>query len=123
MSTREVQRDEWREFFDSFSQQHQGWLVTIEMLGPDLGDQVEARQLPLEGITVESGDGGDTQIEIIAGHNPDSHISHTVTSPKRVWLKQTEEGADEALEIESADSVVLLRFRSALRSEMVDGII
>jgi hypothetical protein len=123
MATREIKRDEWREFFDSFSKQHQGWLVTIEMLGPDLGDQVEARELPLEGITIETSDGNETQIEIIAGEKPDSHISHTVTSPKRIWLKQTDEGADEALEIESEESAVLLRFRSAVRPELVDGIV
>ena len=123
MSTREIPRQEWREFFDSFSQQHQGWLVTIEMLGPDLGDLVEARQLPLEGIIVESFGEGETKIEIIAGEKPDSHISHTVTSPKRIWLKQTDEGADEALEIESEESAVLLRFRSAVRQKVVDAII
>ncbi len=123
MSTREIQRNEWREFFDSFSQQHQAWLVTIEMLGPDIGDQVEARQLPLEGIVVESGNGKETQIEIIMGEKPDSHISHTITSPKRVWLKQTDEGADEALEIESEEGALLLRFRSVVRPEMVDEII
>ena len=123
MATREIKRDEWREFFDSFSKQHQGWLVTIEMLGADLGDQVEVRQLPLEGITVETSDGNETQIETIAGEKPDSHISHTVTSPKRIWLKRTDEGADEALEIESEENTVLLRFRSAVRPELVDEII
>lgn len=113
MSTREVARPEWREFFDDFSRQHQGWLVTMEMLGPDLGDMVEARQLPLEGIVVEPGGDGEMAIEVIAGDRPDSHISHTVTQPQRVWLEQTAEGADEALEIESYDQAVLFRFHSA----------
>lgn len=122
MSTREIPRDEWSEYFDSFSHQHKGWLVTIEMLGPDLGDLVEARQLPLEGIIVESNREGETQIEIIAGEKPDSHISHTVSSPRRVWIKQTEQGADEALEIESEANAVLVRFRSAARPELVDAI-
>src|ERR1044071_1261437 len=99
MPTQEIARSEWREFFDNFSRQHQGWLVTMEMLGPDLGDLVEARQLPLSGITVEPGDGEKTKIEIMAGDRPDAHIAHTVAAPKRIWLKQTEEGADEALEI------------------------
>src|SRR6185503_13042301 len=108
MTTIEINRDKWREFFDDFSRQHQGQLVTIEMLGPDLGDQVEASLLPLEGIVVESGDGSELQIEIIAGEKPDSHISHTISSPSSIWHKQTDEGDDEALEIESADGTVLL---------------
>ena len=118
MATREIERAEWREFFDNFSRQHQAWLVTIEMLAPDMGDQVEVRQLPLEGIVVESGDGNETQIEIIIGEKPDSHVSHTTTSPKRVWLKQTDEGVDEALEIESEGQTVLLRFRPPARRQI-----
>ena|ERR1044071_1979905 len=117
MSTREIQRDEWREFFDSFSKQHQGHLVTIEVLGMDVGDQVEARRLPLEGITVEFGNGEEAQFEVIAGERPDSHISHTIASPMRVWVKQTEEGADEVLEIESESGTVFLLFRSEERQE------
>ena len=123
MPTIEINRDKWREFFDDFSRRHQGRLVTIEMLGPDLGDQVEASLLPLEGIVVESGDGSELQIEIIVGEKPDSHISHTISSPSSIWQKQTDEGADEVLEIESADGTVLLRFSSAVRTDMTNEII
>lgn len=99
MPTQEIERNDWIEFFNSFSRRHRGWLVTIEVLEPDLGDQVEARELPLEGIAAELNDYADDELEIIAGKSPNAHISHTVTR-ERVWLKQTEEGADETLEIE-----------------------
>jgi len=115
MTTRKIQRDEWPEFFDSFSRQHQAWLVTIEVLDPDIGDQIAARQLPLEGIVVESGNENKTQIEIIVGEKPDSHISHTITSPDRVWLKQSDEGSDKVIEIESEGGFVLLRIGPAVR--------
>lgn len=120
MPTQKIERREWMEFFDQFSRRHRGWLVTLEVLETDLGDQIEARELPLEGITAELKDSGD-EIEIIAG-SPDAHVSHTITRPERVWLKQTEEGADETLEIESESGAVLLRFRSAVLPEMVDGL-
>jgi hypothetical protein len=38
-------------------------------------------------------------------------------------LKQNREGADEAVEIESAEGKTLVRFRSAMPPEMVDGIL
>lgn len=44
----------WPSFFDSFSRKHQGWLATLEILGPDIGAQVEERELAFEGITDES---------------------------------------------------------------------
>ena len=53
MATQEIPRDEWREFFDGFSRRHEGWLVTVEVLGSDIGAQVEAYELPLVGVTAE----------------------------------------------------------------------
>jgi hypothetical protein len=122
MPTKEIPRDGWVAFFDSFSQQHRGWLISLEVLDHEFGDQVEASGLPLEGISAEIDSSAD-RIEIIAGKEPDSHITHTIIAPASVWLKQTEEGADEALEIESDGSAVIIHFRSAVRPEMVDWIV
>lgn len=123
MPTQEIPSYEWARFFDEFSRRHRGWLVTIEILGLDIGDQVQARNLPLEGITVDPNEVGEDQITIIAGDRPDARISRTIAAPSRVWIKQTDEGADEALEIESFNGAVLVRFRSAALPEMVDGIL
>jgi len=122
MPTQEILRDEWARYFEQFSRRHQGWLVTVEILGLDIGDQVQVRDLPLEGITVETSDDGD-EITIIAGSRPDARISHTICAPLRVWVKQNELGADEALEIESPAGAILVRFRAAALPEPVKGII
>ena len=50
MSTREIPREEWPEFLKSFSRVHEGWLSTVEVLDDQIGSQVEARDLPLQGI-------------------------------------------------------------------------
>jgi hypothetical protein len=124
MPTQEIQRYEWKTFLDTFSRQHEGWLATLEVLGPDLGAQQEAGDLPLEGITATSKDSGVESIAISLGKTPEDHITHTITEPTRVWLEQTSLGANAALEIESADEVkTLLRFRSALPADMVDGVV
>lgn len=124
MRTREIPRDEWVAFFDGFSRQHEGWLVTIEVLGSELGAQVEARELRLEGITADLKGGDEDTISIMVGETPDDHITHVITAPSHVHLEQTQEGANEALQIESGDRVTtLLRFRSAMLPEMVDGIV
>lgn len=124
MPTQEIQRDEWETFFDTFSRQHEGWLATLEVLGPDIGAQQEADDLPLEGITATSKDSAVESIAISLGKTPEDHITHTITEPTRVWLRQTSHGANAALEIESADEVkTLLRFRSALPADMVDGVV
>lgn len=37
MPTQEIPRQEWNNFFDSFSRQHEGWLATLEIFGPEIG--------------------------------------------------------------------------------------
>lgn len=123
MPTQEILRDEWARYFEEFSRRHQGWLVTVEILGLDIGDQVQVRNLPLEGIIVETNDSDGGEMTIIAGNRPDARISHTICAPVRVWVKQNEQGADEALEIELPSGAVLVRFRSAVLPELVDGIL
>lgn len=122
MPTREIQRNEWVSFFDSFSSRHRGWLVTVEIMDPEIGDQTEARDLPLEGITAELNERGPDQIEIIVGNQTDRHVSNTVVDPKQVWLKSSDEGADEVLEIKGENETVLIRFRSAMLPALVDAL-
>ena len=123
MKTKEIPRDEWPSFFDSFSRQHQGWLVNLEIFGPEIGAQVEERLLALEGITDEADETRGHTVIIMAGAKPDDHITHTIASPEAVSVEQTDEGADAALAIKGTDgTTALLRFRSAVLPEMVDAI-
>jgi hypothetical protein len=114
--TNAIARDEWTAFFETFSNRHQGWLVTIEVFGSDIGAQVEAHDLPLQGITAESNRSNGELISIIVGDTPDNHVTHTIAAPTHVALKRTEQGADEAIEIESEDRATLLRFPASARN-------
>jgi Family of unknown function (DUF5335) len=119
---REIPRDEWVGFLDSFSRQHEGWLVTVEVLALGIGAQVEAQELPLQGITAELKGGDEDTISVILGREPAGHVTHSIPAPTHVRIEQTEDGADMTLQIESGDGVTtLVRFRSAMLPEMVDG--
>lgn len=123
MKTREIPREEWNQFFDSFSRQHEGWLVTLEVLGQEIGAQVEEHDLSFGGIVNEWDEIHGNQIVIMLGTKPQDHISHSIDRPVQVFLEQTDEGADVALLVRAADGITaLLRFRSAILPEMVDAI-
>ena len=123
MQTKEIPKNEWTEFFDNFSRKHQGWLVSVEIFGTEIGAQVEQRQMALEGITDEWDEVEGNTIIIMTGAKTEGHISHSITHPTAVSLEQTDEGADAALAIKSDDGVTtLLRFRSAVLPEMVDAV-
>jgi hypothetical protein len=124
METREIPRSEWRSFFDVFSRQHEGWLATLEIFGQEGDAEQEPRHVPFQGIALTSVVGESEAIALDLGKTPEDHVKHTVIEPVNVRLAQTPEGADAALEIESANETkTVLRFRSALLPEFVDGVV
>ena len=121
-TTREIKREEWTDFFDGFSRRHEGWLVTIELLDPKLGDQIEVENHALRGIVAERRRDPKV-IEIFTENREKQSTTNVVEKPTRVWIEESAEGAEAALEIESQDGPkTLLRFRSAALPETVDGV-
>jgi hypothetical protein len=119
MKTREISRNGWAEFFNSFSRQHEGSLSTLELFGPEIGNQVEERELAFEGITAELSVAED-KIAIMIGAKPDRHITHSIRAPNQVSLEQSDEFADLTLAIKAADGTMsLLRFCTAVLPEVV----
>ena len=53
---RQPVRQEWRWFLGLLTQSAAGELATIEIVGPEVGTQVEAEHLPLDDITYDDRD-------------------------------------------------------------------
>jgi hypothetical protein len=124
MPTQEIPREQWTNFFNSFNRQHEGWLATLEVFATDAGAQEEARDLPFEGISVHAKEGESEAVLINVGKTPADHVSHKIENPVHIWLQRTEAGANAAVEIEAEDdSKTLLRFRSPMPPELVDGVV
>lgn len=119
--TQEIPKSEWIPFLDGFSRGHEGWQVTVEVESPEIGAQVQSQDVPLQGISADVRDAGTQDISIMVGaqHNPP--LTHIVPRPEHVWVKRSDGGADEALQIEAGDgSKTILRFRAAMRPENID---
>jgi hypothetical protein len=111
MLTREIPREQWIKFFDEFSKKHEGWIVTVEVIGFDIGDQEEANGLPLVGISADL-KAGENRIAVIAGGRIDANVTRIIEKPARVWIKEPKTVADEAVEVESDDGTrTLVSFR------------
>lgn len=122
MQTKEIQPNEWPEFFDNFSRKHQGTPVGIEILGMEIGAQTEEKGLALEGITVERDERSGQRIMIMVGASADDHITHSINRPTQVSVG-ADEGADFALAIKGADgSTALLRFQSTVLPEVTNAV-
>ena len=113
---------EWDSFLDSFSQQHEGWLVTISLLS-GIGTSVKASNHRLERVTAD-GAGAKGQIHISMLRDDRSHLLYEVANPLRLTFKRNLAGAHEGLDITSTDgSVTSLRFRKAALPETLDGVL
>jgi hypothetical protein len=118
--TRTIPRDDWRGELDSFSRQHEGWIVSVAVADADGVVRTEARDLPLQGVSADSP--ASSRVDIMIGEHPRSHITHVV-DPVDVAIDTNDDGADRGLRIRAADgSTTTVEFRSPMRPVDVDGL-
>ena len=111
--TREIPRSEWQDFFTSFSVEHDEHVVAVEVMGSEIGAQVEGRELRLRGISPGQ-NYEDADLALMFDALDGTHLTHMVAKPSHVWLRQTPGRTDEAIEIQSADgTTTLVRFAGA----------
>jgi len=117
---RKMPRDSWHEALDSFSRQHEGWLVSVTTRRPDGQLLVEAQNVPLQGISQTTPNSTDVAVEV---GDRDRHLTHQVRDVTAVTIEMTDTRAERALVLESADrSATTVAFRSPMRPEEVDGL-
>src|ERR1700730_11147203 len=93
MQSHEIPSEQWVPFFNDLSKRHQGDHVIIELMGRDIGDQREAQDQELMGITLDPPSGA-CKIEVMAGELAGANISHEIAHPIHVRLAQNEDGND-----------------------------
>ena len=94
MQTREIKKDYWQSFFDQISQTLQGKLIQIEVDSLELGAQIEADKLSLNGLTFDSKD----DAFVISS----DQIEHVIRSPQQIFVADGAQGIN-SLEIRSSD--------------------
>jgi hypothetical protein len=108
MTTRKLDKKQWRTFLDGVATLLEGKQAEIEVASLDLGDQVQAEWLPLIGISY---DPNDDIVEVgLEG------LDHLISKPREIYVEDGAEGI-VALEIVDADNerqIVRLRDPIAL---------
>ena len=96
MTTRKLEKKQWRSFFDRVSTTLEGKEAEIEIASLRLGDQVQAEWLPLLGIAY---DPHDDIVEVAL-----EGLDHLIHKPRAISVEGGPEGIT-ALEIVGADDV------------------
>jgi len=121
MNSRHIPKDKWCEELDTFSRQHEGWIVNVAVSSGDGQSRTEARNLPLQGVSCDAP--GSDRIAVTAGVDVDKHLTHEISRAVAVAIDETDGGADRGLRIRGADgSETRVEFRSPMRADQVDGV-
>lgn len=117
MSVREIPPTEWSSFLVQFSREHRAWRATIS--GIERGVPItRIPSEPIKSITLEQrGPDPVVRLTLVNG------LSLCVQRPSAVRVQQNGDGAERALEVETADGALIrLAFRATARPEQLDGI-
>jgi Family of unknown function (DUF5335) len=119
--TTEIPREGWDRFFARFSEEHETQTVAVEVMGLEIGAQVEGRSLLLGGISPADHD--NESLALTFDSLDGEHLTHMVNKPTHVWVQRAPDHTEEALEIEAADGTrTLVRFPSNERSSQSDDL-
>ena len=120
MSTRDIPKERWCDELNTFSRQHEGWIVRVDVSDADGTTHTQARDLPLIGVTCDAP--RSDRVAIIAGGRADDHVTHEIAGTVSIAVDETDAGAERGLRIRSADgSETRVEFRSPMRADEVDG--
>jgi hypothetical protein len=96
VTTRKLDKAQWRAFFDQFSKTLEGKQAEIEVASLALGNQVQAEWLALNGLTY---DPKDDLVEVVL-----EGLDHMIRRPREIYVESGAAGL-ESLEIVDADGV------------------
>jgi len=103
----EIKKENWKNVFDELSKRRYLWKTRIEVLSPELGDQILSNNLLLNGITIEK-NGNATTVDISVGENTESHQTHSIKDPSRVAILHADSSHGDIIDIEQADGTKTL---------------
>jgi hypothetical protein len=117
MMVRDVPPTEWSSFLEQFSSTHRAWLATIH--GIERG--VAVTRVPsqaIKSIALEHQvPNAIVRLTFVNG------VSLSAPRPSAVRVQETEDGAQYALEVDTADEAFIrLAFRATARPDQLDGI-
>lgn len=118
----EIPAPEWTEFLKSFTDQHQGWRVSVTVIS-GYERSVKVTGSPLQDVVLNRrGTHFTIRISVVGPQGP--HVIHEVINPVRLTFKRDTQGAHQGLDITAAEgSITTVRFRTAALPETLDGVL
>jgi hypothetical protein len=105
-----VPKERWQPFFDALTKVLEGNTVEIEVIGLDLGDQIETDWLPLSGLTYDSKD----HTFYVYLEDQANSMAHAITEPREIFVRIAGRGLEQVVVIDSDDHRNVINLREPL---------
>ena len=105
--TSEIQRLEWKVFFDKLSRDAADWETRVLVMNEREGAQILSEGLPFNGVTFDD-KGAKKVIELLIGLGTDNHQTHNIEEPVKVAFEPKGTGPAGTLDIEDASGTTTL---------------
>lgn len=102
--TQRIDKQQWIAFLAQFTKDNRGAHAFLEVLGPEVGYQVETGDRPFEGVSADV-KGNDGVVWITLGDNPDDHLTHGVHDVAIIRALPAEGQKGAVLEVEATDGI------------------
>ena len=122
MQTREITSQARADFLEAFSRRHENWLVELKTFDRESSKEISSRDMRLKSISAEPKGENQGEMIVIVCDDEITELSQLIRNPSGVIVTITEAGAEESLEIYSEQLLVVVKFRSAVLPELVDGV-
>ena len=100
--TLELEKNQWLAFLAEFTRQNRGAHARLEVLGDEIGYQVENENHIFEGISVDVKD-GEKNVWITLGSTPADHHAHGIQNVTAIRVLPQRESAGAVVEVEAQD--------------------
>lgn len=107
---RQLPKESWQPFFESMTKILEGQRVEIEVFGLDLGDQIQAEAMPLNGLTYEAKD--DTFYVYL--EDEERGFDHGIPHPREILVHMVGAQIDQVIVVDADDHKHIVRLRQPI---------
>ena len=113
MAYQQIEKTSWKDFGDRVSRLLAKRSVELDVIGLDIGDQIEGERLTLDGLSYDPPD--DTfHVFLQVGERGTRHLGHVIQSPRQIYLEVGDAGVSQLAVMDGAGREHLLRFSQPL---------
>jgi Family of unknown function (DUF5335) len=101
-ATQEIRKEQWIQFLAEFTRENRGAHARVEVLGPDVGYQVETDNRPFGGISTDIKD-NERAVWITFGSTAADHLAHGVQNVAAIRMRPPVGDSGAAVEVVAQD--------------------